>query len=334
MKFADTPLDCTVGAVLAHATTLGDQRLKKGHVLSAQDIALAKALGIASLVVAILDEHDVGEDDAARRIAAPLANEAIATSAPFTGRVNLISEVSGLFFADADEIDALNRVDPAITIATLATGTFVRPGDMVATVKIIPFAAAQGDVAEAVELASADLMQIQPAQPKRVRLIATTLPSLKTSVMDKTRRLLDARLDHLGSICIDETRIPHTRAAVSEALSSGNEDADLVVVFGASAIADMADVIPAGLLDAGGTVERLGMPVDPGNLLLLGRLGDKPVIGAPGCARSPAENGFDWVLQRLVCDLPITSKQISGLGVGGLLKEISTRPQPRAGNQS
>src|SRR5690606_8991058 len=95
--------------------------------------------------------------------------------------------------------------------------------------------------------------------------------------------------------------------------------------------ADEEDVIPAGIRRAGGRVERTGMPVDPGNLLVLGSIGDKPVIGTPGCARSPKENGFDWVLDRLCAGIPVNSGDIAKLGVGGLLMEIPSRPQPREG---
>jgi molybdenum cofactor cytidylyltransferase len=100
-------------------------------------------------------------------------------------------------------------------------------------------------------------------------------------------------------------------------------------VFGASAIADRRDVIPAAITDVGGTIEHFGMPVDPGNLLLIGQAGGVPVLGAPGCARSPVENGFDWVLMRLLAGLKVTRAELTGMGVGGLLMEIVTRPQPR-----
>src|SRR5262249_34381589 len=79
-------------------------------------------------------------------------------------------------------------------------------------------------------------------------------------------------------------------------------------------------------------VDHFGMPVDPGNLLLLGRLADNShVLGLPGCVRSPKVNGFDWVLQRMIADLVVTGADIMRMGAGGLLKEIPTRPQPRAG---
>lgn len=107
-------------------------------------------------------------------------------------------------------------------------------------------------------------------------------------------------------------------------------EADLTLVFGASAVADADDVIPAAIRAAGGRVERFGMPVDPGNLLVMGEVDGRPVVGAPGCARAPAENGFDWVLHRIFAGLPVTDDWVRGLGVGGLLMEIHSRPSPRA----
>jgi molybdenum cofactor cytidylyltransferase len=71
------------------------------------------------------------------------------------------------------------------------------------------------------------------------------------------------------------------------------------------------------------------MPVDPGNLLLIGRLKGRTVVGLPSCARSPKLNGVDFVLWRIAADLPIGPTEITSMGVGGLLMEIPTRPQPR-----
>ena len=118
---------------------------------------------------------------------------------------------------------------------------------------------------------------------------------------------------------------------MAETIRSLADDHDMLIVFGASAVADAEDVIPAAIRMAGGSVEQVGLPVDPGNLLVLGEVDGKPVIGAPGCARSPKENGFDWVLNRILAGETPTARQLAGLGVGGLLMEIPTRPLPRLG---
>ncbi len=163
-------------------------------------------------------------------------------------------------------------------------------------------------------------------------MIATSLDHLKPSVMDKTRRITEERLAASGSEIFAELRVAHDEAAIAGALAELRErGAELILAFGASAIVDIKDAIPAAIEAAGGRIVHFGMPVDPGNLLLLAELDDIPVIGAPGCARSPKENGFDWVLARLLADLTVTPHDITGLGVGGLLMEIGTRPQPREG---
>ena len=106
---------------------------------------------------------------------------------------------------------------------------------------------------------------------------------------------------------------------------------ELVLILTASATSDAHDVGPAAVTRAGGELIRFGMPVDPGNLLFLAGLGGRPVIGLPGCARSPALNGADWVMERVICGVPVTDADIAAMGVGGLLKEIPQRGRPREG---
>ena len=157
------------------------------------------------------------------------------------------------------------------------------------------------------------------------------LPGLSEKVIDKTLKITQERLAPAGASIVAERRVAHEEAALANAIAEVLRDgAELVIVFGASAIADRRDVIPAAIEAAGGRIEHFGMPVDPGNLILIGQLGGKTLLGAPGCARSPKENGFDWVLMRLLAGIPVTREDITGMGVGGLLMEIVTRPQPRS----
>jgi molybdenum cofactor cytidylyltransferase len=155
------------------------------------------------------------------------------------------------------------------------------------------------------------------------------LPGIKNGVLDKTVRITEARLARSGSHIAAERRPPHEAGAVAQAIESLAGQCDMMVIFGASAMSDRGDVVPAAIDEAGGAVLRIGMPVDPGNLIVVGRLHGKPVLGAPGCARSPKENGFDWVLDRVIAGIEVTDGDIAGMGVGGLLMEIPTRPQPR-----
>ena len=330
MQFGTFPLGETEGAILVHSLRVGGRLIKKGRVVTRTDIVQLGQAGISEITVARLEPGDVPEDIAASRIAEALRGDNVRIGAPFTGRVNLYAEKAGLVLLDGRSLDALNLIDQSITAATLMPFAMVAPGEMVATVKIIPFAAPENAVDDAVRTASGSRIRVAPFHPRKVALISTELPGQKPALLDKNRASLEARLAPLSGILSFERRCAHDARLVADALRAGDAaGAELLFVFGASAITDRRDVIPAGIERAGGAVLHFGMPVDPGNLLLLGSLNGKPVVGLPSCARSPKVNGFDYVLQRLFANLPVRPEDIMKMGVGGLLQEIATRPQPR-----
>ncbi|MEP3278390.1 MAG: molybdopterin-binding/glycosyltransferase family 2 protein [Stappiaceae bacterium] len=334
MIFEERPTDQSLGALLVHAIRLPGITIKKGTTLTDRHISIILTAGIKTLWVAVPENEDMHEDEAAATLADALQNTACKRERAFTGRANLFAAHAGLFQADRHLIDAFNRVDPAITLASLGSMVPVEAGRMVATVKIIPFAVNRQKIKEALALLGSDnqALTISPFKRHRIGVLSTTLPHLKPTVIDKTLKVLQDRLSVADAAIVKELRVTHTVDAIASGIESlSQSDVDFIILFGASAIADRRDVIPAGLERAGGSVLHFGMPVDPGNLLLLGRLNSIPVLGAPGCARSPKENGFDWVLQRLLADVEVGQEMVTGLGVGGLLMDIVSRPIPRSG---
>jgi len=333
MRFETRPLDNCADTILAHSHAVGGKRFKKGHVLGEPDLAAFRAAGIESLTVAELEPGDIDEDTAAARLAEALAGEHVAREEAATGRSNLIAEADGVVLLMRERTDAINRLDEGLTVASLPPYDRVVAGQIVATIKVIPFAVPARAVDQAEALAHEDgAITVAPFRAKRAGLILTRLPHIKESVLDKTRRSVAERLAGLGARLEAVETVAHTQTAVAEALVRQQaQRLDLYLVAGASAIVDRRDVIPAAVERAGGQVMHFGMPVDPGNLLMLGGFGERPVVGLPGCARSPKTNGVDWVLQRLIADLPVDAAAIAGMGVGGLLKETAARAQPRRG---
>lgn len=329
MKFGPVPVADAAGCILAHKTRLPGRVLKKGHVLSEEDCHELSSNGETTLTVARLEAEDIGEDEAAKRLALAAKGAGVSEDTAFTGRMNLYADEDGILVVDAEAVTAANRIDPAITFATLANHSKVSGDRMIATAKIISFAVSEQALARAEE-AVRDAVRVSAFRPRKIGLVATELPHLKTVTMDKTRRVLEDRLRASGSTVLAEMRVPHDGKAVASAMKSlAEEGSDFLILFGASAVVDRYDVLPAAVDLAGGSVTHLGMPVDPGNLLMLADCGGIPVLGAPGCARSPKENGFDWVLDRLLAGVPTGPDDITAMGVGGLLMEIGTRPQPR-----
>jgi molybdenum cofactor cytidylyltransferase len=327
VKFGAVPVADAVGAILAHSIDLQGKRLRKGVVLDLEHVTQMQAADLSEVVVARLEDGDVPEDEAARALAEALVPQpndaALALTNAFTGRVNLLAEGPGVAVLDVAALEALNRVHPMITLATVPQHTQMRTRGMVATIKIISYAVPGQALKKACAAAQQSIRLARPVL-QTVSLIITEIPG---GAGEKGRAAIEARIKALGLQMAEVLVVPHTTSALAAGIKQTS--GDLTLILTGSATSDAQDIGPAALRAAGGQVERFGMPVDPGNLLFLGDISGRPVIGLPGCARAPALNGADWVLSRVVCGVAVSADDIAGMGVGGLLKEIPTRPQPR-----
>lgn len=326
MTFGDVPLAEAEGGVLAHSLRLTNGVLKKGTLLDSSHVAALSEAGHVSVVIARLDPEDMDEDAAALRIGTALLNDHLRLGPAFTGRVNVIAERAGVLRVAVGQVDAMNRIDEALTLATLPDLMRVAADQLVGTVKIIPYGLPASVVDSGVSCLDGSALELHPFVGGTARLVMTRTPGFKDSLLVKGEEVVRARLEAIGFDLQDVAVVPHETGAVADALTP---DCDLTMILGASATSDRNDVAPAAVVAAGGRIDRFGMPVDPGNLLFLGDLAGAPVVGLPGCARSPALNGVDWVLERLSARLPVTSEDVAAMGVGGLLKEMPGRPQPR-----
>jgi molybdenum cofactor cytidylyltransferase len=327
VKFGAVATQDAAGALLAHSVALPNGRLRKGLRLDENHIADLLAAGVAQVTVAQLAATDVDENTAAAQLAQALLADHphLEMTNAFTGRVNLLAKGPGVAVLDVAALEALNSVHPMITLATVPPFQQMANGGMVATIKIISYGVDQDDLARACAAGRGAIRLAPPVLPDATLIIT----EIAKGAGDKGREAIANRLAALNITLNDVVMVPHQTAALSAAIKSA--DTGLVLILTGSATSDIDDVAPSALRAAGGTVERFGMPVDPGNLLFLGALKTQKVIGLPGCARSPALNGADWVLARIACGIAVTDRDIAAMGVGGLLKEIATRPQPRRG---
>lgn len=329
MSFGRIGLLDAVGAVLAHTQRLPDQVLRKGTVLTADSIEALLKAGVEDVVALRLTPGDVPEDAAADRLAAALLGPGLIATRATTGRVNILAEAPGLLQVDAAVLEQFNTIDEALTVATLPNAASVGLREMVATIKVIPFAVQEAKLAAA-EAINLSPLRLAPYQPLRVGLVMTSLPGMKDSILAGTAEATAARVVGLTGTLLPPIETEHTEPAISAALLRlMGQGAQILLVAGASAVVDRRDVGPAGIVAAGGKVLHFGMPVDPGNLICLGQIGMLPALVLPGCARSPKLNGIDWVLSRLFAGLPVDGRTLAGMGVGGLLKD-GGRPLPRA----
>lgn len=338
MKFGPARLGDAQGKILGHNVAGPDGRrlLRKGRPLSAADIETLRALGRSAVYVFEPGPEDIGEDEAARRVALAAAGPGIDAAAPSAGRANLIARERGVLRLDPERLTALN-LSEGVCLSTLPRDAAVSPRQIVATVKVIPYAVASEALARAVGAAAqgGPLLCLDPLPPRRVGLILSGSPAVASRVTRDFDAPLRSRVEALGSSVDWVEFVPLEDEAGEEALAQAlrrqaGAGAGLIVLAGETAIVDRADIAPRAIERAGGEVAGFGAPVDPGNLLLVAYLGTVPVVGAPGCARSRKVNVVDWVLPRLLAGERLSRRDIAALGAGGLLEDVPERPMPRS----
>ena len=329
MKFGPVQLARAEGTILAHSLDIGDgRRMRKGQVLGPVEIALLRTSGHIRPIVAQLAPTDIGEDLAASRLAAALVPEpeiqGLRVSAAAQGGVFIYATRRGLLSINETAVTAANAVDPELTIATLPPYTRVDPDTLIGSIKTISYGIAARKL-ERAERSAACALSILPVTVQSADLIETTTSGGPRS--QKGERAVGQRLGDLGITLANVRRVPHDLVSLADAIAASTSE--MILILTASATSDRSDVAPAALRRVGGKIARFGMPVDPGHLLFYGYLGDRPVVGLPGCARSPLLNGVDFVIQRLACGLTIPARDFAAMGVGGLLKDTKARGLPR-----
>jgi molybdenum cofactor cytidylyltransferase len=336
VKFEPVPLSEAHGKILGHniAGANGQRLLRKGRQLTAADLDSLRALGRQSVYVAQLEETDVDENTAARRVAEAVCGAGLHIQGAASGRANLLSETAGLLRVDVQRLTQINECE-GITLATLMNHTPVQGRQIVTTVKIIPYAVPEStlSVVDVIANRNRPIVRVDALPSRSVGMILSGSTSVHQKLVADFDPLRE-RIEKLGSsvtrtdfVALDDESDEAALAdMLRQQISAGIR---MILLAGETAIMDAQDIIPRAIERAGGHVESVGAPVDPGNLLMLAYLGDVPVVGAPGCARSRKINIVDWILPRLLAGDHLTRRDIVQLAHGGLLQDVRERGLPR-----
>jgi molybdenum cofactor cytidylyltransferase len=330
MFFGEVKTEDSENSILATSMILDENNLKikikKGTIINKKIITLLLKNKIKYITCAKLEEADIDENIAVHKISQKIIckkNANLKLSESHQGRCNILSKINGLLKFDTQKLLSINSITDEVGLATLKPYSLVKKNQIIASTKAIPFAINK-KLLKKIEKASVECLQVLPFQKMNVHLIQTKNNHTPAKILNKTILVTEKRLLGLGLDNFIDKTCDHNIKSLSDNINSSiNEGADIILVFGISAICDVNDIIPLSLRENKGTVIRLGMPVEPGNLMLLGELKKSnkiiPFIGMPGCARSQKENGVDWILWRLFCGLSVSNEDINNMGNGGLL---------------
>lgn len=321
------PVREAVGSVLGHDITriipgkVQEVAFKKGHVIREEDVPELLKLGKEHIYVWEPVPGMVHEDEAAVRIAKAAAGPGVYLEGPSEGKVELRAAHPGVLRVDVERLLRLNSVEQ-VTLVTRRTHTpILHAGDSVAAARVIPLLIEEERVAlaEKVCAEAGGLLDVRPFRLTRVGLVITGNEVYYGRIQDGFAPVLREKFAVWGAQVIGVEYAPDDQAVIIEKIHAlVRRGAELIAATGGMSV-DPDDRTPGAIKAAGAEIVAYGAPVIPGNMILVGYLGEIPVMGLPGCVMFKETTAFDLLAPRLLTGERLTRADIVELGHGGLL---------------
>ena len=327
-----------VGHVLCHDMTQiipgvsKGPRFRKGHIVTEEDIPVLLSMGKENLFVWELEPGFVHENDAAERLAALCGRENMAWSETKEGKIELKSEIDGVFLVDSERLFAVNSVDE-LMIATRRGGGRVHSGDKLAGTRVIPLVIREEKLLAAEQAAGdAPLLAVRPFTLRTAAVITTGSEVAKGRIPDSFTSVVERKLADFGIRMTEhvlvEDGLENVRAAIERMKQT---PVDMILCTGGMSV-DPDDSTPGAIKASGADIVTYGAPVLPGAMFLLGYYADgRPIMGLPGCVMYAKATIFDLVLPRIAAGVRLKKRDFTAFGEGGLCLGCDSCTYPHCG---
>ena len=314
-----------VGHVLCHDLTqiikdvTKDARFRKGHIVKEEDIPVLLSMGKEHLYIWENDENMYHENDAAQILCDVCINEFMSPTPVKEGKIELKAECDGLFVIDVERLNEINDIDQ-VMIASRHTYTPVKRGDKLIGTRVIPLVIEKEKMELVKEKAgNTPLCALYPYQMKKAGIVTTGNEVYYGRIEDKFTPVVVDKLKKYGIEVADIVVVNDDMDKIKDAILALKEKGcELIVTTGGMSV-DPDDKTPGAIKQTGANVISYGAPVLPGAMFCLAYFEDgTPILGLPGCVMYAKSTIFDLMLPRVAAKIPITRKDITVLGHGGL----------------
>jgi molybdenum cofactor synthesis domain-containing protein len=320
------PVEKAIGHVLAHDITEVDvekgfkgRAFKKGHIIKEEDVERLKKLGKDYVYVLELKEGEVHEDTAAVMLAEAIMGEnTYRDEFPSEGKINIYSSVFGVVRVDVEKLFKFNSVGEP-SCPTVHDYTWVKEGERIASVRIISLTAPKEEIETAIKIAEGGIIRVVPFVEKTAGMIITGNEVYYGRIEDKFYEKLKPKLEFFKCKVEDKVILPDDEKKLREKILEFVEKYDIVVITGGTSV-DPDDVSYVAIKNAGAEVFIRGNPMQPGNMLTLAKVKNKPVVAVPAAALFYKATAFDvWLPRLLIGDFP-SKEEVVRKSHGGLCR--------------
>ncbi len=313
-----------VGQVLCHDMTqiipgkYKGARFRKGHVVTEADIPVLLSMGKENLYIFEMDENKLHENDAAEILCQLCKGDNISRGEVKEGKIELSSEIDGLFTIDRESLSAVNSIEE-LMIATRKGFTAVRKGDKLAGTRVIPLVIEKEKLNRAKSIVgNKSIMSVLPYTRKTAAVITTGSEVFHGRIEDKFTPVLIEKLRAFDVTVTEHLTVDDGIDDIVEAINAVKGKADMILCTGGMSV-DPDDRTPGAIKASGADIVTYGAPVLPGAMFLLGYFEDgTPIMGLPGCVMYAKATVFDLVLPRVIADVKLSKADFVSYGEGGL----------------
>ncbi len=326
MKKETIKTEDAVGQLLAHDITRivqGEAKgplFRKGHRIEPEDVEKLLDVGKNNIYILTLEEGDVHEDDAGRRLGAAIRGPGTYCRDPQESRVNIFAESDGLLRINTEAVYKINDLENSLC-ATIPVNSIVKKDQMVAATKVVPLVVSEEDVASVERICAEEgpVVSVRPFIKKKVACVITGSEVFHKRVNDAFAPVIRSKISGYSSEVFDVAYAPDDAAMITDAiLSARKKGAELIVVTGGMSV-DPDDLTPGAILATGARLVKQGTPVLPGAMFLVAYLEGVPVLGVPAAGMYFKNTMFDRMLPYVFADVEIHRSDIVNMGVGGLI---------------
>lgn len=324
MSIKKISVENSVGNVIAHDMTqiipeeYKGARFKKGDIIEEKDIEILKDMGKESIFVLELDENTLHEDEAALRMSKKVKNKHLSLSDLHEGKISLVAQTAGLLKLDKELLFEVNSEND-ILITAGQNNIPVKKEEIVAGVRINPLTIEKKKIEKVEEILNKrQLFELNPYKDFEVGIVITGNEVYEGRIEDKFLPTLKRKFSRWGGSLSDHIYVPDEPEKIKEALISLKQKGADILITGGGMSVDPDDVTPLGIKNTGAEVIKHGVPVLPGNKMMVAYLDDTPILGLPACVIFEEITVFDIIYPRVLTGEKITKNDLINLSYGGL----------------